>query len=301
MIILFLIIAVGFTLRKLKIMEESFDSQLSKLVLDLALPCMIIAAVLSNDNLPDEATIGTILFFSFACYFVMLAVAVILPILLRFKKSDRGAYRFMMVFGNTGFIGFPVLASLFGQGAILYAAIFNIPFNLFVFTIGVLLLSDSEGSLKERLLANAKNILSPTLIACLAAVFLALLRITDTGIIGQTFNIVGQMTTPAALLIIGSSLARYPLFDMVTNIRVYLATAIRLLLMPLVMYFIFSPFITDPLLLGTILILSGMPVATNGALICIRYGGNLKLILQGTFVSTILSLITIPVLSLLLM
>lgn len=300
MVILFLGIVLGFVARKTHIMNDRFDAQFSKLLLNVTLPCLIISSVLMNDNLPDAGTVGMIFLLSCASYAIILAIAFAVPFLLRFPKDKRGTYSFMIAFGNVGFIGFPVLSSIFGDGAILYAAIFNIPFNLLVFTVGVFMISEREGTMKERMRDASKHILSPTLLACFVAMALALLRVTESGILGQSLDVMGQMTTPAALLIIGSTLAKMPIREMISSARPYIASVFRLAIVPVAIFFIFRTFVSDPMLLGTIVITSGMPVATNGTLLCLQYGGDLKTMTKGTFISTIMSLITIPLVAMML-
>ncbi|WP_180326553.1 AEC family transporter [Raoultibacter phocaeensis] len=300
MVILFVGIVLGYVARKTRIMNDRFDAQFSKLLLNVTLPCLIISSVLMNDNLPDAGTVGMIFLLSCASYAIILAIAFAVPFVLRFPKDKRGTYSFMIAFGNVGFIGFPVLSSIFGDGAILYAAIFNIPFNVLVFTVGVFMISEREGTVKERLADAAKHIVSPTLLACFAAMALALMRITESGIIGQSLEVVGQMTTPAALLIIGSALAKMPIREMVSSARPYIASVFRLAVVPVAVFFIFRMFVSDPMLLGTIVITSGMPVATNGTLLCLQYGGDLKTMTKGTFISTVMSLITIPLVAMML-
>ena len=300
MVILFLGIVLGFIARKASVMNDRFDGQFSKLVLNVTLPCLIISSVLMNDELPDASTVGLIFLLSCTSYAIILAIAFAVPFLLRFPKDKRGTYSFMIAFGNVGFIGFPVLSAIFGDQAILYAAIFNIPFNLLVFTVGVFMISEGEGTLRERLTDGAKHVVSPTLISCFVALALALLRITEPGILGQSLDVMGQMTTPAALLIIGSTLAKMPIREMISSFRPYIASLFRLVFVPVAIFFVFRSFVTDPMLLGTIVITSGMPVATNGTLLCLQYGGDLKTMTKGTFVSTIMSLITIPLLAMML-
>lgn len=297
MIVLFLAMALGFVARKLHVMSEESDKMLSRLVLTITLPCTILASVLTRDSLPDPATIGTILLFSCLAFALVLAIAFAVPLLFGLNPSKRGTYSFMLAFGNTGFLGYPVLEAVFGREAVLYGAIFNIPFNILVFTAGVMMLSQSERSLKEQVREGARNLISPSLIACLATMALALLNVTDIGVFGEAIDTMGSMTTSAALLIIGSSLATVPVKTMVTHFRTYIMAAFRLLIIPVCIWLAFSPFVADPLLLGVLVVVNGMPVATNGTILCLRYGGDLNTIIRGTFVTTALSLVTIPVLA----
>ena len=299
MIVLFLAMALGFVARKLHVMGEQADKMLSRLVLTITLPCTILASVLTRESLPDPAMIGTIFLFSCLAFALVFAIALTVPLLFRLGPTKRGTYRFMLAFGNTGFLGYPVLESVFGPEAVLYGAIVNIPFNILVFTAGVMMLSETEGGLKEQLREGAKNLVNPSLIACLATMALALLNVTNVGVLGEAISTMGAMTTPAALLIIGSSLATVPVRTMITHFRTYIMAAFRLVVIPVCVWLVFRNFIADPLLLGVLVIVNGMPVATNGTILCLRYGGDLNTIIRGTFVTTVLSLLTVPFLSML--
>ncbi len=297
LVALFLGIGAGVVARLTRFMNDDFDAKLSKLLLNITLPCLIVSSVLLNENLPDAGTIAFVFLLSCISYAITLVLAFAVPWVLRFPVDVRGVYSFMIAFGNVGFIGFPVLSAIFGTEVLLYTAIFNIPFNILVFTVGVFMISPQQGSLRERLRECSKHLISPTLIACFVAMVLGMLRITETGILGQGLSTVGSMTTPAALLIIGSSLAKMPVREMLLSTRPYVAVVCRLLVLPVFLFFILRPFITDPMILGAVVITAGMPVATNGTLLCLQYGGDLETITKGTFISTLLSMISIPLIA----
>lgn len=298
MFILAVAIILGFIARKTKLMNDQFDTVLSRLILTITMPCMIIGAVICRDSLPAASTIWWIVLYSWLAYALILAVAFITPRLMRLNPSQRGAYSFMITFANTGFIGFPVCGALFGETAILYASIFNIPFNVLVFTVGILMLSDKKESAStlSQLKDCAKNLKSPCLIACIVTLVLSLLNVCDTGIVGEAIDKVGSMTTPAALLIVGSTIAKAPFRSLVNQWRPYVLAFLRLLFVPISVWLVFRNVVTDPIILGVLVVTSGMPVASNGTLLGLLYGGDIDSISRGTFLTTVLSLITIPIL-----
>ena len=100
-------------------------------------------------------------------------------------------------------------------------------------------------------------------------------------------------------MVIGSSLAEMPVKEMFSNGRVYVFALFRLLILPLIVYFIYRGFVRDALLLGECVIISAMPVATNGTMLCLQYKADEKLMAQGTFITTLASLVTIPMLAML--
>ena len=295
MITLFAIVAVGYVAKKLHFMTQEFDERFSKLILNIAIPGLIIGSVLDAETLPPFENILLTFGVATASYFVVFALAYIVTFALRVTKGHRGVFKFMVCFGNVGFIGFPVLSAIFGPEALIYAAIFNLPFNVLIFTVGIwFLLQDSEEDKKSA--TTWRTFLTPAIISCAVAIVLALLGIHDIPIIGEAFSTLGSLTTPGALLIIGSSLATIPVRHLIGGPRLWVASLFRLVIVPLCVWGVFHFFITDPLVLGTIVIVSGMPVATNGTMLSYEYGGDSRTMAQGTFVTTVLAIITIPLL-----
>lgn len=299
MFILFTLVGIGFAMRRKGVMSDEFDAKLSFLVINVAMPAMIISSVLSSSKLPSSHTIGEILLWGTACYLFVIVVAVIVAHVLRTDAKTRGTLEYLMVFGNVGFIGFPVLNCIFGPEAVLYGAVFNIPATFFTWSAGVIMLSMRDGdegdsSIKERLIGLGKAMLSPCMLSCFAALALIILHITDSGVVGQTFAFAGQLCVPGAMLIVGSSIGKMPIKEMFSNARPYVAALFRLLVIPFAVYFVFSFFVSDHLLLGVITICAAMPAASSGTMMCIDFGGNLKTMTQGTFLTTVFSLGTIP-------
>ncbi len=292
---LFAIIAVGYVAKKARFMTKSFDEMLSKLILNIALPGMIIGSVLVAENLPSLQ--GILLTFAISCasYFVVIAIAYLVTFAMRIHAGNRGVFKFMLCFGNVGFIGFPVISAVFGPDALIYATVFNLPFNVLVFTAGIWFLTqDSEEDVKAA--TTWRTFLTPAIVSCAVAIVLALLNVHDVPVVGEAFSTLGSLTTPGALLIIGSSLANMPARELIGGPRLWIASLFRLVIIPLCVWGIFHFFVDDALLLGAIVVVSGMPVATNGTMLCYQYGGNSHTMAQGTFVTTVLSLFSIPLL-----
>lgn len=104
MVILFTVGATGYVAKKLHLMDEDFDKKLSKLILSTALPAMILASVLTAEYLPPAADILWAMLVSCLSYVVLIAVGFVVTAALRIPHGRRGVYRFILVFGNTGFL-----------------------------------------------------------------------------------------------------------------------------------------------------------------------------------------------------
>lgn len=308
MLILFTIVLLGAIARKIHLMNDDFDALLSKLVMTVTLPGMILDSVLSNTNLPDSHTIMMMLVYSTVLYVLVCLFAWIFVRLVYrgVPRPAQGAHAYLISFGNTGFIGFAVLGAIMGNDAVLYGAVYNIPYNVFLFSVGMLFIAStgSDGAaakkpVKEQVKAIAKQLVSPCLISCFVAMFLALFGVTDSGYVGQTCNLLGQMTVPAAMLVIGSTLAKQPLKQMVNDGWSYLTSFMRLAGVPLLIFFVGGIFIHDPYILAVIVIESAMPAASSGIMMCLAYGGDTMTMSRGTFITAIFSLVTLPLLALL--
>lgn len=144
MIILFILVIIGYYLSKKKMMDADFDRKLSGLVINVTCPSLILSSVM-GDTLPDKELILPLLAVGFATYVILIGAAFLLPRYLPVRPSDRGIYSFMLAFGNVGFIGYPIVASIFGASAVFYASILNFPSTLLIFVFGTLFISGGQG------------------------------------------------------------------------------------------------------------------------------------------------------------
>ena len=240
--LLFAMIAVGAFARKRGVMNDEFDSKLSFIVLNITMPCMIVAAVLNSTSFPSLDMVLEIIEWGAITYLFVTLIAVIIGHFVSSNDRTRGTLEYLMVFSNVSVIGFPLLNVIFGPEAVGYGAIFNIPSTLATWTVGVMLLSNKKSgevvSLKARLKKLGISLVSPCMISCVVSVFLVLFNVTDSGIVSNTFTTIGQFTLPGAMFVLGSSIAKNPLKDAFVNWRAMIASVCRLLVMPLACYFV---------------------------------------------------------------
>lgn len=285
---LFLIMAIGYVANKLKVLTIEPSKMLSKIVMKITLPCLILSSVMGNDITLTNSEVGVFVLASLSVYALGFFLSIFVPFLLHVPKTDSGLYRFMTVFANVGFMGFPIVYSIFGPSAAFYVALFNIPFSFLVFSVGIILVAGKGEKIDPRLFIN------PTFIAAAISVLIFTLKISMPAVIVNTTELVGQITTPAAMLIIGSTLATIPIKEIFNEWRLYPFTVIKLILIPVLTCFMLNMFISNALMLGVLVVLSAMPVATNTTMICMEYGGNEQLASKSVFITTVLSMVTIP-------
>ncbi len=290
MVVLFTIVIVGFLLRKKGTINHEFSRQLSSFVINISCPCLIISSVLT-DNHPDASLILPLIALSFATYAFLIVIAFILPRYMPIDHANDGLFGFMITFGNVGFIGYPVVASIFGANAVFYASILNFPNTLLVFAIGTLFVSGNYKHVRF----DPKILYSPGLIASYVSIAIVALDLSAPQPIAQIFNLLGSMTVPSALLIIGSSMAQIPLKKMLGSRGVYIMAALRLIILPYVILQTCRALGVNELISNINVIIIAMPVASFGTLFCIKYGKGEDVMAQGTFITTLLSVLTIPI------
>jgi hypothetical protein len=292
MITLSCLVAVGYVAGKLGFLGGDFDRQLSRLVINITCPALILSSAMTGE-LPDRNYILPLLLISVITYVVLAVVAFLLPRYLTKRKDDEGAVGFALMFGNVGFMGYPVVASIFGHEAVFYAAVLNVVNTFAVFTVGTILITGSSEVGGERF---QKKVLysTPMLSAYLTMLIVALQIDNIPGFISQPLTMLGNITVPAALLIVGSSMSQLSLRTMLGNRTVYMTTALRLALLPLGVHYLMTALGFSPFVVGINTVVIAMPVATYGTILCLKYEKDTTMMTEVTFITTLLSMLTIP-------
>ena len=292
MVVLFIIVILGYVACKLGYMGDKFDKKLSSIVVDITCPLLVLSSVM-GDDLPDRTLILPLLGVGFLTYILLMVFGFWVPRLITKNHDDQGMIGFALMFANVGFIGYPIVSSIFGPHAVFYAALLNMPNTFFIFTAGVMLIK-GEYSLKQ---FNPKVLVSPAMLGAFLAAILVALGIHTPDIIARPITMVGNITVPAALMIIGSSMAKLPIRDIIGSTKVYITSLLRLTIVPLSIYFLFKVCGVSDQVNNINTVVIAMPVASFGTMFCLKYGRNPSLITETTFITTLGSIITIPLIT----
>lgn len=294
MVILFTIVVLGYALCKLGYMGDKFDQKLSSIVIDVTCPALILSSVMGAE-LPDRSLILPLLGIGFLTYILLLVFGFWVPRFVAKSRDEQGMIGFALMFANVGFIGYPIVSAIFGPKAVFYAALLNIPNTFFIFTAGVMLVK-GEHNMKS---LSAKVLFSPAMIAAFVAALMVAFSVRTPDIIARSVTMVGNITIPAALMVIGSSMARLPLKEIIGSPKVYVASLLRLVVVPLSVYFLFRFCGVSDVINNINTVIIAMPVASYGTMFCLKYGRNPSLMTEMTFVTTLGSILTIPLITLL--
>lgn len=289
MIVVFLLILVGLLCAKLGIIDVEFKKKLSFIVLNVAQVATILASGMTVGTDVEPVKLLSIVGISCVAQVLLYGLSFLLNWGLRVPKAERGTYQFMTTFNNVGFMGFPIVSALLGSTALFYNSLFNIPFYLFSYALGMVMLTGRGGKLDPKTF-----LLCPPLLAAVASALIVALRIRFPEAIVTATTTLGNMTTPGAMLVIGASLGHMSAKEVFGDWRPYAFAVIKQLAAPILVWLVLRLFVADPLVLKMSVILCAMPSAMNATMMALQYGGQEKVASRGVFMTTILSLVTIP-------
>ena len=283
--VIFIGILAGFVCRKGKVLSEEGTATVSNIVVKIILPFYLFSAILNSGSAVDPKGVLLTLGLSFGMFLLSGLVALVIVPLLRPPAGDRGVYLFETMCGNVTYIGIPVCAAVLGGNAAFYGSLLNIPYNLLCFSLGIWLLA---GKLP------LKKILNPAFLSGVAAAILYLLRVPVPSVLLDGCAFIGQATSPCAMLVIGSVLGSVSFKEIFTEWQAIPYVLIRLVGLGALMALLLSFIDVDPVLKGVVILMASMPAATNSTMLCTIYGGNRALSAKLIFLSTALSIVTIP-------
>jgi predicted permease len=291
---LFIIVIAGYFSHRRGIINEEFERKLSGFVIKVTCPALLISSTM-GDKMPDREHIPMLLLVSLLTYVILIPLAYVQPVLMRVKRDLRGMYSFMLTYSNVGFIGYPVVASIFGTDAVFYACILNVFNTITVFIWGVMFISGEN--LKDGF--RFRLFVSPAMIATYISVIIVVLNLHTPKAIAMPLSILGNMTVPSSLIVIGAALAEIPTRKMVGTPHIFIMCFLKLLVLPLLVYYAMILIGVDTRISSINMILIAMPVASFGTMFCMQMGKDETTMSQGTFWTTLLSVVSIPLLAML--
>lgn len=297
----FLIVLMGFIAYKKGMVDRSGSKVLSKVMMNIASPCLTLYTVSSHKIDPEIWNMVKIALLATAVYHVAAAVINYGLIKgLRPKTDEFGIYWAELTFSNSGFLCFPICLAVFGEEAFFYAAISNLLACIFMYTLAIAQVCYTPGasggeSGSVRWKEQLKNLLSiPTVAAFVGLLMFA----TDTQLpefMMDTCQTVGNMLVPLSMLVIGIQLGDSKLGNMLTNLRYMGFSALRLLLWPVITFGVCTLCSVPPMITTVLTLTQAMPGGSLPVVFAEQYGKNSKVGAELVFISTLLSIVTIPV------
>ena len=290
MLKLFLLLILGFVLFKCHIFDEYTNKKISALIVNVASPMLIISSIAGVEG-SNKSIVFLMIGAGILMYIGFIILGKIINRIFPFPKKDWPVYECMVVFANTGFMGYPVLLDVFAQEAVFYASLIHMAFN-FVYTYAIMCLTKGDDS---EFKLNFKQLLTPGIILIFVGIFIYLFDIQLPSVLMDTINSVGSLTAPLSMMMIGSSLAVYPIKDSFTDWRSYVFAFVRLMIVPFVTMIMCRLLHIDAYYANITIITNAMPVGSMVLMLATQYNANVKIVTRNIVVSTLLSVITIPI------
>ena len=289
--ILFVYMMIGYVACKKEYFDQEFGKKLSWLVVNVANPMLAISAVVNNEEQIAKKDFYVTVLLAICFYAFFLILAQILPRLIGVQKSDIGVYKMMTTFNNIGFMGFPVIAAAYGNGALIYAVPFSIMFNILCYTWGIQTLCGGGEK------GNWKRIINIGTISGIISIVLCFMQIPVPKMICSLSAGLSNLTGPLSMLVIGISIAAMELKDLFTDVKLLKFALIKLLAVPVAAMLLVCQVIDNRLICEVFLVMMATPAASMCAMLSQQYGGDYELAAKGVALTTILSVVTMPIVS----
>lgn len=294
MMILFLIMIIGFICRKNGILNDSGSKTLSAIVVNVANPALVLTAGINKDTSIQGKDLLITVGLAIGMFAAFILFAEILVRIMKIEISQRGAYKAMTVFSNIGFMGFPVISAVYGTEALLYASIFLIPYNVLIYTYGINVMSSADKTENNEKQIQWNKIFNIGVIASIITIILYFTGLSLPYVLESTITTVSNLTAPLSMIVIGDAMANMKIKEILTDKRLLIFTAVKLLFIPFVGISILKLFGLSPMLMGVCLIMFSTPVGSMTAMLAQQYGGEYELASKGVAITTLLSVASMP-------
>ena len=296
MLIFLVLMAIGWGLARKGTLSKTFTKAASALTINVFLCATIIGSGLSMETELGIGELGKLLLIAFLMQGLGYIVSALVARLLRPERQREVEFELLMSMGNSMFIALPIVGEVYGPTAVFYSALTCIPFNVLLYTYGVLRLKSGSGDKK----LHWRDILSMPLLATTVSLLIMLLHLPVPGAIRGLITAMAGATMPLSMVVIGATMGAVSFLDAFRNKSLYLASFVRLILIPLLTWLLLRPLGLDPVLLMTMVVIAACPGAVVVTVLCVQYGRDAVYTSEGTLQSTVLSMVTIPLLMLLL-
>ncbi|MFD0704749.1 AEC family transporter [Alloscardovia venturai] len=297
-VLIFLLMAVGFGLRKLHFLSKTTVDDLTRILLNVIGPALIIEAF----EVPFSVSRVQLLLLGSAAFVVLYILEIALSHLIFMRTHDANLKRiaiYSSIYSNVGFLGVPLASALFGKTGVFFAVVAMAVFNIFTWSHGVSLFrvdSDESVSRAKRVWQACKRIfLNPNIIAIALGLVLFFTGWRLPSLLDKTFGYIADMNTSLSMMVVGSTLAHISLTPRMFNKQIIISLALRNFIFPILAIFVLAIFGIHGDSFGALLLMAACPVASLGVLFTVQIHEDTNPAATLMGVSTLMCVISIPV------
>ena len=292
MLKLFLAMAVGFFCNKKGMLDTASNKKLSGLIVTVTYPALILASV-QNVDAAQKGQVILLIFFGLAMYMGLVLLSWVMCRVMRIPAEKRSVCQVLLIFANSSFMGLPVAQSLFGDQAVFFTSMLHLGFNLYMYTLGIHLLMKGSGRTGK---SDWKSMVNAGTISGILALVLFFTGWEIPPIVHEGIAFVGNLTPALSMIVLGSMLAEYPVRELFTDKQMYKISLLKLIVFPVLIWLAGRLLFPDAQIQGVILVSTAMPSAALCVMMANKCGSGEETAAAGVFLTTILSIVTFPLL-----
>lgn len=300
MLVVLVLIAVGYVAYRSKMVNSGSLRSLSRLTADIFNPAIIFSSMVVNTGGNRPQFVGGIFLVAALMFLTAIVIGWVFSRVLSRRKEARDVFELMFIFSNMGFVGIPVVSSLFGQEYVFYVAIYIFEYNVLFYTLGIRLIGSLGGQPDKKLslFQRIRPMFNMGTIACLAALAVFALRIPVPRVIGSSVTYLGNAVVPLSLMIIGCNVAQQPdLSAIFRDKTAYVFTVLKMLALPVICIFILKLIPMPETIRQLSMIMMAMPVGTMPLVVLTQNGINSRECSDGIIITSLASVVTLPVMA----
>ena len=290
MLALLIMIGAGYWMTKKNMMDEHTNSHMSSMISNVFNPLLVFSSAVNSVGLVSLKTMGIVGIVAVCMFLFFIVIGMILSPFFDKDKEQRKMFQMMFVFSNLGFIGIPVVSSILGKEYIVYVTEFMLVYSFVFYTYGVTLL---EGKFS---LSALKAMINPGTIFSVASLLVIIFNIQMPGFINTAVTYLGNVASPMALVAVGFSLAHTDLRKIFGELRLYVFSVIKLLVLPLIMLPALCFIMPDRELIPVCMVMFGMPIGNMPLILGMEKGMDVTTCSAAIILTTILCVFTVPIL-----
>jgi predicted permease len=288
---LFIMLAAGYVARRFRILSEDSSKVLSKLIICVGQPFMLIDAMLDVEYSPENLKTGFMILGLAVASHIVIALAAFTAAVRMKDIDERKIFEFSVIFANCGFMGFPLLRAMFGDTGTFWGSFYIIAFNIFTWTWGMVLLGRKRSDIK----INLKSmILNYGTLPCLIGLALFAFRVPVPDAVAAAVDSIGKICTPISMIITGGLISTTSPKEIFTSPKLYAIAALRLFTAPALVGLIAALCGLSADLVMFLTILAAMPVAANTVMFAELYDIRPKFAAAAVGLTSLLSTATLP-------
>jgi len=291
--IMYIVLSVGFGFNKKVDVSPETENIIAKLIINITLPALTFYSIITDFSSEMLSQYLTLFIAGFLIAILGLFISYLAGRYI-FNIEDINVFSFLSSFGNNVYLGAPICYALFGSQGFIMAIVFDLGMAVVIWTLGVWMIN--ENIKIDRVSQNLKGLISPPLLSIIGGILFVYSNIALPGVLLESTELIGGITIPLAMLFIGFKLSKFRIKEVVQNKFNYYVSLVKLIIIPGIVLILLRQSNIEQVILGVIIIESGMPVFVNSSIMLNEYANKGKLASGSVFVTTFLLLFTLPIL-----